>query len=507
METEIELKFFVSTHIGEKMAHILSQYHIQQHNEWQIFNTYYDTPQLTLRQNDIGFRVRKIGNEYYQTVKSAGKVSAGLHQRDEFETKIEAAQPDFSQLPTALFPQDFDLKELCQSLQPLFTTDFKRQQWLLELSNGSLVELAFDVGEVRVPNSTTHPICEIEIELKEGEISAVFEVARAFAAHGGIRLSNSSKAALGYQMASGFLPPRQSTLFTTLDKSNTAEQAFVKMMEQTLSHWLFHEQRYIESKELDALIELSHAVRALLCTLQIFETAILLPPSHELYQELQWLESSLLWVHDAKLLRRLTQDKGYFLRTVNAQKLLLAKLSQAEEQLPAYETLSAQLSAPRYCQLLLHLNEWLINRQWRQTAEPATIDALEQPLPRFANEQLSLIWLQWQALALTDLIDHKDYLVLQAALDRFLHTNLAFASLFEEGKSEHFSRSWQDLLLGIDKLRELELIEPQLHLIENEEELTQAQKWLQRKQTALFNAMQQSLQASDELSIYWQMQQ
>ncbi|MGL6175568.1 MAG: hypothetical protein ACRC1U_01035, partial [Vibrionaceae bacterium] len=125
----------------------------------------------------------------------------------------------------------------------------------------------------------------------------------------------------------------------------------------------------------------------------------------------------------------------------------------------------------------------------------------------FANEQLSLIWLQWQALALTDLIDHKDYLVLQAALDRFLHTNLAFASLFEEGKSEHFSRSWQDLLLGIDKLRELELIEPQLHLIENEEELTQAQKWLQRKQTALFNAMQQSLQASGELSIYWQMQQ
>ncbi|MGL5291051.1 MAG: CYTH domain-containing protein [Vibrionaceae bacterium] len=507
METEIELKFFVSTHIGEKMAHILSHYHIQQHNEWQIFNTYYDTPQLTLRQNDIGFRVRKIGQDHYQTVKSAGKVSAGLHQRDEFETKIESDQPDFAQLPASMFPQDVDLNALCQSLQPLFTTDFKRQQWLLELKDGSLVELAFDVGEVRVPNSTTHPICEIEIELKKGEISAVFELARAFAAHGNIRLSNLSKAALGYQMASGFLLSHESTLFTALDKSSTAEQSFIKMMEQALSYWLYHEQSYIESKELGCLVALSHAVRALLCTLQIFETAILLPTNHELYQELQWLDSSLLWVHDAKLLNRLTQDKGYFLRTLNAQKLLLSHLSQAQEQLPTYEAINAQLHSPRYCLLLLRLNEWLVSQQWRQTAEPASINALEQPLPRFANEQLSLIWLQWQALALTDLIDHKDYLVLQHSLARFLHTNLAFASLFEEGKSEHFSRSWQDLLLGIDKLRELELIEPQLHLIDNEEEASQAQKWLQRKQNALFNAMQQSLQASDELSIYWQMQQ
>ncbi|MFY0099724.1 CYTH domain-containing protein, partial [Acinetobacter baumannii] len=56
--------------------------------------TYFDTPELLLRQNEAGLRVRRTGNEYIQTLKAGGGVSGGLHQRNEWESLVEGEQPD-----------------------------------------------------------------------------------------------------------------------------------------------------------------------------------------------------------------------------------------------------------------------------------------------------------------------------------------------------------------------------------------------------------------------------
>src|SRR5258707_15346240 len=65
-------------------------------------------------------------------------------------------------------------KAITFRLEPLFATDFRRTAWLLRF-NESLIELAFDQGEIRAKGGRL-PISEIELELRAGRPELLFEL-------------------------------------------------------------------------------------------------------------------------------------------------------------------------------------------------------------------------------------------------------------------------------------------------------------------------------------------
>ncbi|MBL9960649.1 CYTH domain-containing protein, partial [Klebsiella pneumoniae] len=60
--------------------------------------------------------------------------------------------------------------------QPLFSTDFWREKWLVT-EGKSRIEIAFDRGEIKA-GEEQEPICELELELLEGDASDVLKLAR-----------------------------------------------------------------------------------------------------------------------------------------------------------------------------------------------------------------------------------------------------------------------------------------------------------------------------------------
>ncbi|WP_416352471.1 inorganic triphosphatase, partial [Vibrio coralliirubri] len=84
METEIELKFFVSPEFSETLRNKIAETKVLQHSCRELGNIYFDTADNWLRKHDTGLRIRRFDDVFVQTVKTAGRVVAGLHQRPEY---------------------------------------------------------------------------------------------------------------------------------------------------------------------------------------------------------------------------------------------------------------------------------------------------------------------------------------------------------------------------------------------------------------------------------------
>jgi triphosphatase len=214
MEYEIELKLLTNEKAGEAIeTKLLPKLDASITQETQILtNHYFDTPDRTLRQHDIGLRIRGNNQKFEQTLKTAGKSIGGLHQRPEYNVQLDESKnqnvdvPDIRLFPVSAWPKTVDVDDLQTKIETLFSTHFERRIYLLEFSDGDIVELVWDQGEVTSGNKSV-PICEIELELKKGSTSSVFNLAKLIVSLMTTSIGIDSKAARGYNLVDG-LPIR-----------------------------------------------------------------------------------------------------------------------------------------------------------------------------------------------------------------------------------------------------------------------------------------------------------
>jgi inorganic triphosphatase YgiF len=79
-------------------------------------------------------------------------------------------------------------------------TRFERTSWLVRRRDGAVVEVALDIGQIEAGDATS-PICELELELKSGQPTALFEVARQIAQSMAVLPASISKAERGFALA------------------------------------------------------------------------------------------------------------------------------------------------------------------------------------------------------------------------------------------------------------------------------------------------------------------
>ncbi|REC95551.1 CYTH domain-containing protein [Kushneria indalinina] len=188
---EVELKLALGRDsVDALMAHpLLTDTPPETH---RLANVYYDTPELALEAHRVALRLRGDGQTFVQTVKTAGDGQGGLHTRGEWETPRSEERLDLEWL-AGLGVTPFENSEVREALQGVYRTDFQRTQWLLK-HEGSHIELALDIGKIRVGEQQVD-IHEIELELKDGEESALWSLADQLAQHCALRPANASKAA------------------------------------------------------------------------------------------------------------------------------------------------------------------------------------------------------------------------------------------------------------------------------------------------------------------------
>ena len=504
METEIELKFFVSPDFSETLRQKISETKVLQHSCRALGNTYFDTPDNWLRQHDIGMRIRRFDDVYVQTVKTAGRVVAGLHQRPEYNAEHSSNDPDLTLHPDDIWPSGKEVSTLQAELTPLFSTNFTREQWLIGMPDGSQVEVAFDQGDVEA-NGQKEPICEVELELKSGQTDALFTLARTFSESGGMRLGNLSKAAKGYRLAAGYEGDEVKPLaLVATDKHDTVESCFIHSLEHALAHWHYHEQIYSERESVEALHEIKNSISFIRQILTVYAGVVPRRASAILRQELKWLEQSLEWLNDYDCLEDLLDDKGHALRKLDARKFLVGELKLVQKQLPNRQALLEQLNSARYTGLLLDLSRWILTRGWQPFLDDKSRDKMSLNIEHFSVKQLDRTWAElMEAFPPERALDSQDYIDQQYRLRRNLYTGVSFASLFDVEERNGFRLPWSDLLHGIDDLLKLRTVEKLVEALEGAER-EQLERWLSRQESSILHAMEQTRVICIEAEPYWQ---
>ncbi|AXN32409.1 CYTH and CHAD domain-containing protein [Vibrio coralliilyticus] len=504
METEIELKFFVSPDFSNTLRDKISQTKVLQHSCRELGNTYFDTPDNWLRQHDIGLRIRRFDDVYVQTVKTSGRVVAGLHQRPEFNAEHDSNDPLLSLHPSDIWPTGKDTETLQSELTPLFSTNFTREQWLIAMPDGSQIEVAFDQGKVEAGDKED-PICEVELELKSGQTDALFTLARSFSEEGGMRLGNLSKAAKGYRLASGYTGDDVKPLaLVSTDKHDTVESCFINSLEHGLSHWHYHEQIYVERESVEALNEIKSSISFIRQLLTVYGGVVPRRASALVRQELKWLEQELEWLNDYDYLEALLDDKGHALRKLDARKFLVGELKLVQEALPDREEMLTLLNSARYTGLLLDLSRWILTRGWQPFLDDKARDKMALTVEPFSVKQLDRTWAElMEAFPPERALNSQDYIDQQYRLMRNLYTGVSFASLFDFEERNSFRLPWSDLLHGIDDLLKLRTLDNMVEKLEGDEQ-EQLQRWLSRQESSILHAMEQTRIICIEAEPYWQ---
>ncbi len=211
---EIELKFLVSSDLSSDavvalVEQSLSDYDLHKLPRKKLKNTYFDTESLLLKNHGVGLRVRWDEKSYEETVKSDSSTGGGLHSRTEYNVPLDSETPDLK-----LFPADFwesrsvDPDDIQPLLKPVFSTDFSRIKRKIVRDGRTVAEFCFDSGRISVADKF-ELINEIEIELVDGTVKELLEIAKKVVENDVLKLhlDSRSKAQRGYEMAGLCVPP------------------------------------------------------------------------------------------------------------------------------------------------------------------------------------------------------------------------------------------------------------------------------------------------------------
>jgi inorganic triphosphatase YgiF len=200
-EQEIKLQVLTSSVLDLSDSALLTQHQMVMPTKHEVSNTYLDTPDRQLVKAGFGLRLRGLDAQWLQTVKTSGQVIGGLHQRQEWEQSLTEASLNREMLVETGLAELIADDAVWTAIEPVFTTHFTRDKWLLEVEE-TQIELAYDRGEV-VSDDKQTPIHEVELELVLGSVDVLKQVAEHLKSRWPLAYSDISKAQMGYALAAG----------------------------------------------------------------------------------------------------------------------------------------------------------------------------------------------------------------------------------------------------------------------------------------------------------------
>lgn len=314
MAKEIELKLLIRQADFKQLEALMQQYQANPQGVKRLENTYFDTPALHLNQAKAALRLRFNASDWTQTLKTSGAVLGALSERGEWEMPVPEGKLDL-----ALFPEGILNPDWQNQLTAQFSTNFTRQTWLItgavgdnngnsaSNSNGnsvlpSEIEVAADFGEVLLPSKAGQVqvakdvICELELELKQGEPADLFKLAHQLAEGLVLHPGVLSKAERGLRLLKGTAAVEKNSL-TSLIGNTVSFTDLNNLAGQELNRWILaHENFAFNANE----NELLYAHRALLRLHALLVLAQRLCAAASLYPAIKavkaLIETFLPWV-------------------------------------------------------------------------------------------------------------------------------------------------------------------------------------------------------------------
>ncbi len=391
---EVELKLLVDAKFKEALLQrlLLAAPATNRRQELGLTDTYFDTPELWLRNHEAGLRVRHVGDGWRQTLKVGGKVTSGLHQRQEWECDVAGPAVELARLRKVVDDKKVRRDMLASAalekrMAPVFTTELKRTVWEMHLPAGDHIECAFDEGAIECGRQKV-AINELELELKSGDPIHLFDFALTLQKDLPLRLGNRSKADRGYALLPSNSPAAVKATSVALSNAMNAEQAFQAIACNCIMHMQANDANVATVPEdVESLHQMRVGMRRLRSALSMFKSLLHLP--EELQQELDWLAKELGDTRDwdvlaGSTLPGLAKDVPAALHIDGIQQ------AAADRALEHHAAAAAAVSSARYTHLMLSLTRWILAMGWREDTATLAISCklLAEPVMEFAHKTL-----------------------------------------------------------------------------------------------------------------------
>lgn len=196
MAEELEIKLSLEPGgLVDALSWLQAQPEAQSGGKKSLVNCYYDTPNAELNHQQAALRVRQVGDQHIQTLKTRGEFVNGAHRREEWEWPLSGSSLSLDVLADTPLGEGIILARLT----PVFETNFTRQVVMLD-DGDALIECAVDDGVI-VAGGREKPLHEVEFELVSGNPGRLLVWAERLAQQCPVFLNLISKAEQGYYLA------------------------------------------------------------------------------------------------------------------------------------------------------------------------------------------------------------------------------------------------------------------------------------------------------------------
>lgn len=394
-----------------------------------LHTVYFDTPTLDLATAGFSLRVRESGGTFVQTVKALGNEAAGLMARPEWERELPGPEPVLDDER----PIRQGMGDRLQMLAPLFEVDVERRSWTLS-QGGSVCEIVLDRGVVRAGDRQA-PVCEIEIELKAGEASDLFALARRIDEVVPVWPGVMTKAERGHRLL-GPVRHAVKSQSATLSEGMSSAVAFQRIASACLRQFRLNEMQ-VDPTYPDALHQARVAIRRLRSALSIHKKMLAGEQLSAMRSGLRDLGSTLGEARDLDVLAGRMEGSAY-----------LEPVEQARRD--AYERACQALRSQGTRALLLDFSQWLSFGDWIASADTL---ALRQAPARDASAQIlsRLFKKVRKAGRHLDTLDDEARHELRKMAKRLRYAAEFYAPLFDDKRSR---KRRKRLLEGLEALQD-----------------------------------------------------
>jgi triphosphatase len=378
---EYELKFKLdAVDAGKIEKHSALRASLEPSSEQRLISVYFDTDELALQQAGVSLRVRDTGDCYVQTIKTAN--GAELFDRVEWECEVAGRRPDLEAArKTALEP--FQDPQLRDALRPIFETRVDRRSYRLG-RKGTEIEVALDCGEIATANCC-RPVCELELELKQGSPAELFRLARELSASVPLRLELKTKAERGYALMEPDHHGVEKAAPVRLSADMTCGQGFRAIVQDCLRQIIANESAMCTGNA-EALHQMRIGLRRLRAAMKAFAELAAGRERERIKAELKWVTQSLgpardLDVFVTDVLQPLGTARGGDASFANTERAFM------ERRAKAYTAAAGSVRSDRFRGLLLDVAEWIEVGPW--TVDPELGAVRERNIKAHAAAELA----------------------------------------------------------------------------------------------------------------------
>jgi len=427
-EDEIELKFLCEP---ADLAAVLAAAPVGETYEKTLVSTYFDTPQGDLRRARISLRIREGGSKKVQTLKRGDGFAREEHEKPINGEGLDLTLPALKEaLPTAAKRA---------SLAPIFTVRVVRRQRTFDYG-GATIEMAVDEGEVQA-GERNRRVSEVELELKAGDCSPMFDLARELSKTAPLYLSFDGKASQGQGLIDGTdRSPRRHDK-APLARGLTAAGAFQAIARNTLVQIAANGVVLRQADSVEAVHQLRVAVRRLRSTISTFKNMVDDGRADEIASELKWLAGACDEARDFDVF---AADVAKFDDPAVDLAPLLAAIEAARAR--GHAKACAAVASGRFRELVLETTAWVEIGAWLTQGGKASAKRRDMPAERFAAKALER---RRKALVKrgADLEGQDDAGRHEAriAAKKLRYSAEAFAALFEPEAAKAFIKSLKRL--------------------------------------------------------------